>query len=1259
MRKLILILLVAISIAQAATFQRPWENKTWVAQNPNVWSYGIEIWWNLPELDQTLTSLDLSHAAANGTSQNYLDASIAARQSATAHMRECMAFDIINPLWALGGALGMAVGATLEALSEFSETAACLQYGSDWVTTVDAALNAVEQSTKDAERSIADARSGYEEMKFAGLCDRNYTGPGSEHCAAMDAAFTTAASNITEGEYGKYPLLLEYHGRFSRELGRPEPDLSVFRTMIALVWAEDGIIIQSKELRETAEASVAEAELEFLILQNSVETKKGLAESDLHELETQKIGLITIAPATTEARAAGSVSEVLASIQNQKDQLSVLFQEAKLERARLNKKSHLATAIFQMQTAEEGYGELSSSITTLEEDAEESEAQQKAEARAELAQTELFIGSAARSSEALSLYQQAEASFRAGERAKTLGESFSAYAKAAALARAARNERTYEEELAVTASLQQLENLIENAEIDDINVVEEKEALLLLKSLKPYEIEPYAQSAIGSIIAKAKAKYEHNLLETRARLFDKLFLAGPATADLYTDLTAYEKDIFNGAGGIDYPSAIGRLKILKENYLTLEATLDAYASLIVGNGMSVSAAPLMEDVRLDEPAVIVLDAVLTNPRDYGADNVSAKISMQTPVQFLYSDLTMGKTDVESIRMTDSGKTIVLIFSHVEPFESKHVLFEKQSIVAHTISREVNADGIGNDAAYLSEKLDFELDSSIWRLTLPPGFEDATIDGAGAARPLLEGMHVLISERVVDDAYGERITNIKAYAIGTNSRVEYDIEITPKIDLDSALIFLESLNDSRISNLDVVAMTGQLITDKKRISETEYTAKVLSLEEGAVVVLKVSYTVENTQSLVLQQLAQLEAANLSSGAWQLLAMARQQADAGNYTKALELIEQSKALSKEESKEIAKLQKKYDELGRQVRDELDELTRVLSGTDASGAFIDRLSARKAELERVLGESESANLSEKVHILEEVDYNWLTRELTSFKKDAYKEYNDLKERFFEAGNSSTPTEFLGFESALSQLQAGGRLEYAVEALEALDAVKTVVLAQENTRANEGASLRAAFNSLEAATREVLDRYLKEASSAKGTEYSSLFTESEKSVEKKISDTEAAIAGDGRIFWLRHTDLNKSRQRMLLTLGSLENESEAKLSMLGLLLERSFLDDAKRSAITQKLQIMRNMVAAGEYVNALRAGSAIAKELESSTAPDNSLLVLAVTAIAVLATIAVYIIKQQKESGKERKKLRKLERTKDSGLPKSGAPNQKAPSE
>ena len=1236
MRKLILaiVLLLMASVCSSSFFQRPWENSTWIARNPNIWSYGVEYWWNIPELDDTISSLEaepLGELAMNGSSASYAEQSAEARLQSRKDKDTC--------IYAVVTSIGY-FPATPVAIfvSAFAEGFGCVSYKKDWTGAVGSALSALEASMAESKKSIEDARVAYDRLVFIGVCGSDYSGPGSEICAELQSAFMSIDNNVTEGEYGRYHLLVGYARELKQDLNKPVPDLSLYGTMMRLAWDEGGVISQFHSAASMARKAEADADSEYKSVLVSAQNRKALADKALSGLEADDLDLIDHMPSGFDVRSTGSVKEKLSGLQAEAASLAQTLAEASAWHSRTARQGYMAMALGGAGQADEGYSELIRKASDLRTEAEDAVEQQKQEAEQELGETGRFLQSGDAGPDAEGMLAEARGFFSDAESASSLGSAFVAYSRAAALARSAREGTQYAEALGSASALADLKDFIARAEKDGINVAEEKEVLSLMEDLPQYQAEEHAREAMDSIISKARVMYEDDLLAARARIYDKLSLAGPDAADLLTDMSRCEEGLASDQG-LELPKAIGSMKTLSTAYAKIEAALDQYMAIIVGNSMSVSADALVIDVRLDEPADIILDTVLSNDRPYSATGVEARISMPAPMPFLYSDITSGKDGVSSLRMEDGDRTVVLIFQEIQAFDSKRVILEKNVVLAHTIQRESVAEGIGNGAALVSEVISFELDSDIQSFTPPEGTEEGLIDGLPQPRALPTGRHKLTAGYVVQGAYSESISNIRTYPLGPSTRVEYDIRITPGMDLSKVPMLLDAINDSRISAFDVVSVTGEAVKDKARVSETQFGVTIYGLRKSSTAVLKAGYTVEDTGPFVESQIEQLQSANLSAGARELLEQARIQADAGNYSKALELLEKSKAVMKQDEQEAAKLQARCEEMLSRITSELDEINVVIASGGADSAFMERMTARKAELERVLEDAGSANLSDKAVILAAVDYGWLAKELNVFKKQAYSEYNDLKSRFFNAGNSSTPDAFLVFESDLHKLESGARLEYAAVVSNSLAEVRVIVAAQEKVAGAQKAELKALLDSMESDFNDILGRYSKQASAAKGTDYSGMFTESEKQASKLLADAKSALSADPRLAWSKLRELNSSMARMELILGTLKNESETKLSILERLLAGSKMAESAKDKFREEIDGVRGFISQGEYVNALRTGSTIGVEMENSgKADDSGMVVLGLSAIAVLAGISFYIMKQE-----PKKELRKIPSARD----------------
>jgi hypothetical protein len=1231
--------LLALASSSFSVFQKPWDDQAWVSSNPHISVFGIELWWDLPVLHQTIGSIDTGRAESvslpSPVAKNVEDASKASADAA--NKKDLCILSLIGTL----GAMPLSPSAPFT--MAFSEASGCMAYEDSWKSAVGSSLIAADAATTSSGKSVADARSAYDRLVFMGICEGSYTGSGSEVCPELRSAFSAVDRNITEGRYGIYPLLLSYRDELKAGLWEPVPDLSRWAPMLELAFGDDGVIETFDGARAKADSAARTAEDAFKLLGQSAASKRSLAEGKLESLETQKLYLIDKAPSGYDARSAGSVDEKMALIMQEKGGIDASVDEAETLRQKTWQKGYLAAALEIITHADSGYQGIQESAESLSQEAEEAVEQERETASAEISSAEKALSGSPGDSQAIEALDEARALFEKGESARTLGERFSFYSKAAAMARIAGSGGTMQEEALSGASRLLLEDLVKRAERDGLDVSEEKKLLSLSSSLPPSEAEGVMQSAIDAIIMKARARYESDILSSRKRIYDKVDLAGPDAADLRTDLSNLEDGLFSDES-IAFPDAVGSLSALGSGYASIEKEVDNYMRSIVGNAMSARAMPLIGPVRLDEQSDIRLDIVLTNPRPYSGTSVSVSVATSPGMGFLYSDIKSGKDGVSSIR--DGPDGLIIVFSQVAPYETKRVILEKSMVVARTIKKTVAAIGIGDGKAVVKEQVDFELDIQAPSLELPEGCEDALIDGAQSQRILEIGKHSISCERVVDGAYADSVANFRAFSLGAMSRVEFDIRIIPEIDLDRASIFIDSLNDSSISKFSLVSVTGEPVKEQSRLSDTQYSATLSGLKAGRTAVVRISYTVDDTASYVEKQLSLLRGGNMSADARSLLDQAAFQSGAGNSTRALELVSQAISKMHEDEKAASSLQGKKEALVAKIRQEIADIEAALSYTGSNSTLTSRLSSRKGELDSVLEDVDGKDIEEGIAALEKVDVKWLDNEISAFRKDAYKSYNDLKERFYKAGNASTPKEFLAFEEALQKLDTMGKPEYAVTASIALGDVERVVKGQESVLASQNAALKSIFDSVKRDSTAVLEWYLKEASAAKGTAYSSYFTETNTKVDRLMKDAEASLKVDQRAALASIADLNASRAKMELTLGSLGEESEAKASALAVILAKKTIDQSQKTILEGKLEGIRKLIAAGELVNALRASDSLSEELDSgaSAAPDG-FLILGLTAFAILSAAGFYLHKQQKP-----KELKKLSSWSDQPWKKSG---------
>ena len=1200
MRKIYAAILLLLSVS-FPSFQRPWQNSTWVSENPNIWSFGSELWWNVQGFQDSLDSFgpQVPPELADETTRRSLESGLASAESAKGLRDSC--------LLRMLGSLGVfPVSPAQSFIGLFSKTSECTRYRERWKQSVGYFLDAAESSLSAAEDSVAEAGEAYDSLVFSGLCESDYFGPGSEGCSGIRNSMLGANGDIKEGDYGKYALALDKMSELESGLHAHVPDLSAARTIVDLAWKDGGIVDSFGAVKAMAESMEENASAEFHSRYSSAQAAKASMQSRLGQLE--KKGFLAIGRSPSGSSEAGSISTRFSESKRSAQEISLLISGSKADFESVHRPGYLASSVDEATLADEMLDELSARLSELDEDAERTVSEQEEETLAELEYARAFVRERG-GSESLSYLERAEATFDNAARAPSLGKRFELLSESAALARSAK-ARDAGQELAESASLSTLKELIRKAELDGINAAPEKEAVQVLESLPAPVASVKAKEFMDSLVSRSRSAYEPDLAEQRRRILEKISLAGPDAADLESDLGRIEKGLVS-EGAVIFPDAIGSLSSLASDYGSLESELDAYMLEIVGNSMSATADPLVIGAKLDAPSEVILELVLTNPTSYSAKNVQARILLGRPFSFMLSEISSAREEVASVRMAEGNRVMMLTLPEVAPYETRRVTFSKMQVLARKLRETASSEGLGGGLAAVSREIEFELETDVKSITLPDGIPNPKIDGQAKTGPLAAGKHILVSEAVLEDAYLESVENVRVYGIGLNSKVEFDIAIEPSIDLVKVPVFIDSLNDSGISSFEITSASGETVKNKRRVSDTQVAAEIGGLKKGRRALIRVSYLVENTRNLVERQLAIFGALNLSDAAGAIFEKAKGEAASGNYPEALSLLEKSKAAQKEAEAREAKNLEKFRSLSGSAMDQIALLESVVSESALNDTFIQKLGSRKSELEKALAASNETDFTG----LEKLDGKWLERELGALRKEIYKKYNDLKERFYLAGNFSTPPEFLAFEESLIALESGENPEYAVDALEALDRVSSLVELQETSFRSEKESLTGTLGRAKAGLLSSWDAYSRQSSAAKGTDFSSMFSETERSVNSLIKEAESSV-DDPHAFAEALEKIGTMEEKLD---GTMESLKEAALSRI------SLIEETPGNSV--RIAELRLLVERGDYVNALRGAASLSKEPEKETGDDPSLPIIGLTALAILGAAGFYMMKPKKE--------------------------------
>jgi hypothetical protein len=1147
----------------------------------------------------------------------------------------------------IGGGLIGAIGTTLIGsadafASSLNAMEALYEYGNYWKATMDYALDALEMSLDEADNSVNNLIVTYNEMQGTGICDEDYSWEPRDACLDISTAITAIETGDTEVNYGKYNTLLGYGSNISEEVYNHVPDMSLYYPAMELVWADDGVVATFDSLDEHGKDAIEEADRIYADTKTEADDSKTLFDEKFSGLEDERLDLImdsTILEELGQERMKGSIAERYSSIQEQKEEAEKAYADAQSS-YNFREHGYLKYATNNISAANSLYESLNEEIDLLEEDAKDLVSDLKLEA-----QQEINSASARLASLGITDYQldEAESELAAGNSADSLGERYVHYANAKQLASIAAGEWTLSDAVEVQSLIYEIESLIERAETDGLNVAGEKGELELLKSnTGSADIMLRLTSLKNGIISKAGIVYGD--LETKRRiLLDKLTLAGEDEL-IGRMQTAEVGIVFNNM--INYEYGLGKLGALRATYDGIEEELEADPEIdakAVSAGIVTDVSLAIDRVKIDEPTDVLLNIIFKNTRDYWGEDVEVAVPLSGDFQFDYFDITEGAEEVTGLRTERNVMYITLGF--VDSYDMKSVTFENSDVLARTVSEESSAEGLGDGSAKVEESTTFDLYVSEVYVEVPEyGATDVRIDNLGANRPLSKGIHTITRSYTDYNAYSEERSDATSINLGTETKMEYSITITPNIDLDSVPVFIDLEENDYLSDVSV-SCSGYSYTDED--NPQGHMVEIYNLVEGHSATIGVSYTVSELDDYVNEEFSKIEGISSEPEVVSMVENARNMIAFGDYTSALLKIEEIKKKIAEIDKSKSKLVKKHSELVRDINAELRDLEAALNkANETNHSLIDRFETRKAELEEILNASaisSSSLLSEiqyAIDELEKIDKNWLKKQVSTFKKDATKELNNYRKEFFGFDNATAVKLLDTLEHDINVLAATEKAEDAVNVVIGLEEAENVLGNLEAEKLISIEELRIEFEGLRDDVEETLEKYSSESGSAKGTGVEQLFTVKDSSVTKLISDIEKNIGVKSNDYIEKKMeDLGELDRKMQDALSGEKSAAERKLYTIKSVYneKRDSIPENDQEYISGQIGEIEILLSHGQYANAIAKSDNLIERIDEAIEEDSNFIFLLVASVLVLAMVIIYMIRQQKPKrkiGKEKEK-------------------------
>ncbi|NYZ76826.1 hypothetical protein H0O02_00760, partial [Candidatus Micrarchaeota archaeon] len=538
----------------------------------------------------------------------------------------------------------------------------------NWKSAMNNALDALELSMEKADESVNGARSELDVLERAGLCDDDYAWQPHDACTNISEAISIIDSGTYEGTYGKYNILQVYRHNISEAVWEDVPNMALYYPAMEILWAEDGVANTFEALAENGKNAKMEAEGIYRQYESGADAARQYAEEKYDELEENKPEKIdaAVALSSPDASRIGTIAERYETITDEKENADKAYGSAKGMFADEWMQGYLKFATIGVSSSKESYEAIEANIDLLLEDAQQvvdnarSDAEDKIN---EAASRETTIGSAGKEK-----LEDARNAFEKGDRAAALGDKYVYYMEAAGLAAAALGEKSFAQESDVQLKIAEIEDLLNRAEGDGINIAGEKAELEMLKNNRELpDIISRLDSLKARIVGKAKIIFG-GLEEQREELLQKLRLAD--ADDLIVQMQDAERGIIVN-GRVDYGNGLGRLAWLRSEYESIEEQLEGdFEAMndVVANSIVTDVSLVVGKVRIDGPTDITLNALFKNTNDYAGEDVEVSVPLPGKFQFDYFDITEGAEDVSGL--SSGGSELLITLISLGPYETK-------------------------------------------------------------------------------------------------------------------------------------------------------------------------------------------------------------------------------------------------------------------------------------------------------------------------------------------------------------------------------------------------------------------------------------------------------------------------------------------------------------------------------------------------------------------------------------------------------------
>ncbi len=804
--------------------------------------------------------------------------------------------------------------------------------------------------------------------------------------------------------------------------------------------------------------------------------------------------------------------------------------------------------------------------------------------------------------------------------------------------------------------LKELEDLIDKAEEDGLDVNKEKVYLTYLKqshqegSLATSNLINWAELIRGSIVEKARIRYSFIPLK-RIKLLSLLHQCDYACSDLTEQLQEEERGCFLSNGSLLYENCIGRLHILEELYTNNIQPVRKRIDELFSKLLFVKAEMYESIAYLDKNSTCKIKVIIHNPTNITKIMPSVDLPIEYDERLTRQDIVDGKEYVKAVLNQNAKKTLIL--NNISAYQTISIHFLVRRVLARTVKQENEIFGSSMLGLFKKTKLtvEFSNDASALFISFSSNPINMTVDGFPVELnstqinfPFSKGRHTLSYIVKIPDQTRIELKNkteMKDTAYKTFVR-EY-FEISSPVALKSYSFYLPIiLYDAE--NVVVYSTTGHTIKHKLEFGRVWINIKNLAPNVPAEI--QISYEINNISSYLTDQIEILKQKNLTEEEKNKLNEINMMVENKDYANALKEIHKfQKEIEERKRKEVetkTKIERKVSELN----DWQKEIENAFNKT-TSKELKTILGSENEKIKDVLNKASYATSDEALEILESYSSKSFTQTVNKKRKEMEKENEELKEWFVdnEINNDSVWEMFDKIDGLLIQHEINpNNLNALVEAEEEISRLKNIKDEMEEKIKNEKSKLIKELNTILSSIEPLKQSYVKALKSAKGTPYSKYFDISEREMDKIIGKGEKLKANMNvaHIKKIKETvqELTELRASINRTLNGLEELFTTRLKQVRQNFEdkKSFLSPDQIKSIEEKIEKSEEMMEEGKIIDAHLYLDKLESQISHlAEEQHNSNYVLLVSGILLLVAIIYYLKDSKMLDGVLRKEEKK----------------------